>query len=153
MTARLTQGAASWGIAALALVCVIGGLALAGGPGHARKERHDATRMDELRQLSVHIDCLVADSGASRPPAELGETRGCPGPVSLNDPYTGQPYRVELLGDRKYRLCTTFELAPDQTRPPRYGLPARRDGDCMIFTLRRPAQPGEFRPEDTPLSE
>lgn len=133
MNARGTQGWASWGIAALAGAAVIAGLAIAGGPGQARKERRDEARMGDLQRLAAHIACLAQDGRLTRPPADLSPTPGCPGPVPLTDIRTGEPYRVEPLDGRKYRLCAAFEL-PAATQPP-WG--SNRDGDCIVEELPR----------------
>lgn len=138
MSARGTQGWASWGIAALAGAAVIAGLSIAGGPAQARKERRDEARMDDLQRLATHVACLARDSGLTRLPADLSPTPGCPGPVPLTDSRTGEAYRVEPLDGRKYRLCAAFEL-PAATDP-LWG--TNRDDDCIIEELPSPLQDG-----------
>lgn len=135
MTARGTQGWASGAIAVLAAAAVAAGLALAGGPMQARKERRDDARMGDLQQLAGHISCLVGDSDIRRLPDDLGPTPGCPGPVALTDSRNGEPYRIESLGDGKYRLCASFELPPASHDS---WITTRRDGDCIVEELPRP---------------
>ena len=128
------QGFAALGIAALALLAVVGGLWLAGGPARGRMERRDDIRMDDLRRLADHIACLSGGSG--RMPADLAESAGCPGPIRRADPFTGQPYRIEPLEGRKYRLCAGLELPPEPGAPVWPG--QARDGGCVVFDLPRP---------------
>ncbi len=134
-----TQKGATIAIAALALLAVVGGLMLAGGPGRGRAERHDAIRVDDLQQLSGHVACLSTRDG--RMPADLAETAACPGPIRLADPFTGAPYRIEPLEARKFRICAGFELPPDPA--PRRWSGQGRDGDCMVFDLPRPDDPAQ----------
>lgn len=143
---RQGQGWASWAIAALAAAAVVAGLAIAGGPVQARKERRDDARAADLSRLSSHISCLVGDSGPRELPADLSATEGCPGPVPLTDSRSGEPYRIEPLADGKYRLCAAFELPPADP-PYRWG-GERRDGDCLIYTL--PARPQPAPPAAAP---
>lgn len=150
MTARGAQGWASWAIAALAAAAVVAGLAVAGGPMQARKERRDEARMDDLQRLASHIACLVGDRAPRHVPGDLSTTPGCPGPVPLSDSRTGQPYRIEPLEGGKYRLCADFELPPPD---PNGWAFAPRDGDCIVQELPRwpredlpAADPSEVRP-------
>lgn len=142
------QGWASWALAALAAGAVVAGLAIAGGPSHARKERRDDTRSAELSQLSSHISCLVGDTGPRELPSDFGPTEGCPGPVPLTDRHSGKDYRIEWIGDGKYRLCADYELPPRDGQRPYWGSD-RRDGDCLIYSLPVPRnlqpapQPGD----------
>ena len=143
-TPRL-QGRASIGIAVLALVAVVLGLVLGGGPIQARKERRDETRLDDLTRLARHVDCLAVQDDRIVMPTDFAETSGCPGPVRMADPYTGVAYRIEPLPENRYRLCADFELPPEENRP-RWS-PARRDGDCVVQDLpSRAAQ--QYRPTD-----
>lgn len=132
MTGKHTQGWASWAIAALAAGAVIAGIAVAGGPAQARKERRDDARIEDLRRLASHVVCLAADSDSRQIPADLSPTPGCPGPVPLTDSRTGEPYRVEPLEAGKFRLCAPFELPPTN-QPPWAASP--RDGDCIVEEL------------------
>ena len=129
------QGRASIGIAVLAVVAIGLGLVLGGGPIQARKERRDETRLDDLTRLSSHIDCLSRQGDQFVMPTDFSETDGCPGPVRLDDPYTGAAYRIEPLPEARYRLCADFELPPDENRP--RWVARRRDGHCVVHDLPR----------------
>ena len=137
MTARRAQGWASMAIAGLAAGLVIAGLALGGGPMQARKERRDQTRLDDLNRLAAHVTCLSRDGDGRVMPTDLDETKGCPGPVPLTDPYTGAAYRFEPVDADHFRLCAGFELPPVQRR----GAWQERDGDCITRDLPRPDAP------------
>lgn len=128
---RPMQRAATWGIAILAAAAIGAGLALSGGPERGRKERRDDARLQDLGQMSQTINCLAGDS--ARLPAEIATTGGCPGPIRTVDPFTDQPYRVEPVGEGKYRLCAGFELPAEAAQ----SWPAR-DGDCLVYDLPRP---------------
>jgi len=145
------QGWASWTIAALAAGVVLAGLAIAGGPAQARKERRDDMRAADLSRLSMHISCLVGDSGLRELPADLGPTDGCPGPVPLTNSQTGEQYRIEPLEHGKYRLCAAFELAPAENRWEYRWASEQRDGDCVIYSLpelrTQPDSPPASQPE------
>ena len=90
------QGWASLAIAALAAVLVIVGLAIAGGPMQARKERRDQARTDDLARLAAHVECLSQTEQGSMLPADLTATTSCPAPERLADD-NGAPYRYCLL--------------------------------------------------------
>lgn len=133
---RRTQGWASIAIAALAAGMVVAGLAIGGGPGQARKERRDETRLRDLDRISGHIACLSRDGQGRVMPTDLAETKGCPGPVPLTDSSTGAAYRFEPIDADSYRLCAGFELPADP--PGRGWTSGRRDGDCLVFDLPPP---------------
>ena len=141
------QGRASLAIAALALIAVVLGLILGGGPMQARKERRDDMRLDDLMRLSNHINCLAVQGDRIVMPTDFAPTDGCPGPIRMADPYTDAPYRIEALADNRYRLCAGFELPADENRP-RWA-PRRRDGDCVVQDLPRRAA-DQFEPMDQP---
>ena len=140
---RSPQGWASLAIAGLALVLVIAGLALGGGPSQARKERRDSARLDDLNRLALHVECLSREGNSRVMPAALTETEACPGPLPLTDTATGAAYRFERVDDVHYRLCADFELPP-QAIPNRYRFGRERDGDCIAREL--PPVP-ETRPD------
>lgn len=137
------QGRASVALAVLAVVAIVLGLILGGGPLQARMERRDETRLDDLMRLSSHIDCLAIKADAVVMPTDFATTDGCPGPVRMADPYTDAPYRIEPLAENRYRLCADFELSDDENRP--RWVPARRDGDCVVRDLPRRAT-AQFQP-------
>lgn len=112
----MIKGWATIAIALLAAAAVVAGLALTGGPGHARKERRDRERESDLANLGRLVVCLARENG-DRLPETLATTPQCDWQVRLADPFTGAPYRYEVTGPRSYRLCAGFELP----QPPRSG--------------------------------
>ncbi|MEF9602927.1 hypothetical protein O4J55_11450, partial [Paracoccus sp. PXZ] len=107
----MIKGWATIAIALLAAVAVVAGLALTGGPGHARKERRDRERESDLADLGRLVVCLAREND-DRLPEALETTPPCDWQVRLADPFTGVPYRYEVTGPRSYRLCAGFELPP-----------------------------------------
>lgn len=108
----MLKGRAAFGIAALAVLAIVLGLVLTGGPGHARKERRDSTREQDLQALANWADCLATAQG--KPASSLETTPMCQGGLRMADPADGTPYRYEVTGPRSYRLCATFELPPQR---------------------------------------
>lgn len=113
-------------IAVLAALAIGAGLTLTGGPGQARQERRDQSRESDLSRLAVLVRCL-AEAGGRRLPDRLESTPDCNWQVQLNDRFTGKPYRYEVIGPRRYRLCADFELP--ENRPP--DLRDRDDAGCV----------------------
>ncbi|KRW95763.1 hypothetical protein [Paracoccus sp. MKU1] len=135
----MIKGWATIAIALLAAVAVVAGLALTGGPGHARKERRDRERESDLADLGRLVVCLARENG-DRLPEALETTPPCDWQVRLADPFTGVPYRYEVTGPRSYRLCAGFELPP--RRSP--GLAERDETGCSArsFIPAGPQRPG-----------
>jgi len=109
MTAR--PASTAWpaiAIAALAVVAIILGLIATGGPMQGRKERRDEVRQADLWRLGALAECLSREAGGPLPET-LAPTIACPGEVRLADPYTGAPYRYEVVAERRIRVCATFE--------------------------------------------
>ena len=105
---RIAKGWAAWIIAGLAVVAVVSGLGLVGGPAHARKQNRDREREQDLMTLANLADCLAAAQGVL--PKALAATDDCDWQLRHADPFTGAPYRYEVTGPRSYRLCASFEL-------------------------------------------
>ena len=127
---------ATVGIAALSAGLVVAALALTGGPVHARQEYRDNIRMRDLREIARHVGCAV--EGSTGPlPASPEAVAGCGNPPRMLDPYTGQPYRYEVLDLRTVRLCAGFELPPD---PHQQGANESigADPDCRDLRVWRP---------------
>ena len=77
-------------------------------PARQRAERLDRIRVEHLQVLAQRIDAHAEVHDAL--PGQLAVVARAPGHV-LVDPGTGRPYQYEVTGDRKYRLCATFETA------------------------------------------
>lgn len=103
------KGRASAALLVMAALAVGGGLALTGGPATGRAERRDETRYDDMRRLVGLVDCL-AGAGGDRLPQSIAASDYCPSPARLTDPFSGQPYRYEIIDAASYRLCVEFEL-------------------------------------------
>lgn len=124
----MIKGWATFTIGLLAVVAILVGLALTGGPGQARKERRDRERESDLSSIGGLVDCLARENG-NRLPKVPEATAQCDWQVRLADPFTGQPYVYEVTGLRSYRLCAGFELPaddpPGRNRPDAQGCISR----------------------------
>lgn len=133
----LPRGLAAWSIGLLALLIVIAGFYVTGGPSDARKERRDNQRQRDLHDMAQLIECLAQENG-NRLPETVQPTQTCESRGPLTDPQTGKPYRYEVLGPRSYRICANHEA------------PARRTGaareDCVIRRHALPSMPGTSAP-------
>lgn len=98
----------AFAIAGMVALAIGLGLAVTGGPGQGRKERRDEMRLEDLNQLSAQVYCL-ARASAGQLPTDLSSTALCPGALRRADPYSGQPYRYDILSPETYRLCAGFE--------------------------------------------
>ncbi|WP_158644565.1 hypothetical protein [Paracoccus jeotgali] len=67
------RGYAAATIAVCAVLAVIAGLVIGGGPMQARMEKRDLNRLSDLRQISAHIACLAEGLGRlpDTPPPRL----------------------------------------------------------------------------------
>ena len=122
-------------IAAGVALAVVAGLVITGGPGAARQQARDDTRLQDLRQISANIRCQADATG--RTPDAPRQTDLCPSPFAMQNPRSGETYAYARLDDRHWRLCAPFE------QPERVAKPARdhqfdpRAG-CLIGSLDRP---------------
>lgn len=98
-----TGGIALSGLAALAIAA---GLWLTGGPAQGRAEMRDRERQSDIAGLTAHARCLTQE-GEVVPP--MTTTAGCPGLPRLSDPWTGEPYRIEMLKTGQLRICANLE--------------------------------------------
>lgn len=125
-------------ITLLAALAIGIGLALTGGPGTARQERRDQSREADLSRLAVLVRCL-ADANGRRLPERLQPSPDCAGQARLQDPFSGAPYRYQVIGPRRYRLCADFELPEDRPRE----LADRDAGGCVSRDY-VPSPPGDL---------
>lgn len=118
-------------LAVLVAALVVFGLLTVGGPGKGRVEKRDATRLEDLQQISIYIRCVADTQGETLPVSlALGDT--CQRDLRLSDPFTGAPYAYERVSDTAYRLCAGFE-DPDWLIETRRADLDRATG-CIQFT-------------------
>ena len=114
MSAAPLRLSVALGFGAVAAVAVIVGLATVGGPGAARLERYDERRVRDVAELANAIERHRIFTGSL--PESLDDVRAArsapPGPPPTRDPDTGAPYDYEVLGDKRFRVCTRLS-APD----------------------------------------
>jgi hypothetical protein len=100
-------------IAAIAILVVaaivVAAFLTIGPPNRARAEALDRQRLRDLGDAAAD---LHDDYSVGPLPAALTHLR--------HDPVSGKPYDYQRLGNTRYRLCATFELAtpPDQPNNP-----------------------------------
>ncbi|HWL57555.1 MAG TPA: hypothetical protein VNQ78_12915 [Paracoccus sp. (in: a-proteobacteria)] len=108
----MAKGWTTIAIGAVSAVAIVLGLLVAGGPGHARKQKRDAQREQDLVAMASWVDCLARQSGSL--PAVLAPAEQCPWTERLADPYSQEPYRYSVTGPHSYSLCANFELPPQR---------------------------------------
>ena len=99
-------------IAGLAVVAVVAGLALTGGPARGKAEQRDTARLAALSDAQELVECLARNNGRIVPET-LEAYRSCPSLDALNDPLSGTPVRFERTDDTRYLLCPQLELPGD----------------------------------------
>lgn len=118
MSAAPLRLSVALGFGAVAAVAVIAGLATVGGPGAARLERYDERRVRDVAELANAIERHRIFTGSL--PESLDAVRADPSvPPPTRDPETGAPYDYEVLGEKRFRVCTRLS-APD-VQPPMLG--------------------------------
>jgi hypothetical protein len=102
--------------AALVLVVLVAGLALAGSPARERRRQLDAQRVADLSSISARVEQYAWEH--SRLPESLDPVARGPGAdgVLFRDPVTRDPYRYRTTDSLHYRLCAVFD-APDSMGP------------------------------------
>ena len=100
-------------IAGLAVVAVVAGLSVAGGPERARAEDRDRARLEALHKAQDLVECLAKHNDRTLP-EHLAANPSCASLEVLNDPYSGTPVGYEVRHGSMYRLCPELELPEDQ---------------------------------------
>ncbi|HEU4812617.1 MAG TPA: hypothetical protein VFS99_00055 [Xanthomonadaceae bacterium] len=100
---------------AVVLGAVVAAMLVMDSPSRQRAERLDGIRVDDLQLLASRIDAHA--DVHERLPERLAVVSGAPG-RAVADPGTGQAYQYEITGERSYRLCATFETAPQGSGAP-----------------------------------
>lgn len=121
-------------IGAVCALAVVAGLFLVGGPGHARKQKRDAQREQDLVAMASWIDCLAQGRGGL--PSAPAPLEQCPWDQRIADPYSQRAYRYEVTGPQTFRICAEFELPP-QRPVDRWG---RNPDGCVIREFRPPRE-------------
>ncbi len=123
-------------IAGLGMLVVTLALTFTGGPGQGRMERRDETRLQDLQLIASQVECLAL-AAEGQLPAGPGPTPLCPADPRVTDPYTGTPYRYEILSADAFRLCADFEtdLA---ARMPWNPVDVDAEAGCLHFRLPDP---------------
>lgn len=99
-------------IVGMALVAVVVGLTVAGGPSRGKVEQRDALRIAQIQKARDHVFCLTRANGGVLPETLIAHPSCNPGDA-LRDPFTEAPVRYEKLDARQFHLCPMLELAED----------------------------------------
>lgn len=94
--------------AAVALVAIVAGVLLVGGPQRARMERLDQTRSSHLETLRREI--VRFHEKQERLPESLEELEALGArTLETTDPRTGERYAYRPTDESTYRLCAEFQ--------------------------------------------
>lgn len=100
-------------LTALSASVAVAGIIATGGPAQGRAERRDQARAQDLSEIEILLTCKAQQAG--RVGIDPTPTEACPMTPRLADPFTGTPYRIELVPPDSLRLCAGFEVpAPDR---------------------------------------
>ena len=99
------------------VVLVVGyGILLAGSPTTQRALQSDQIRASNLQQISFAIDEYWArNQNLPETLEELQDSRYY-FVEAVFDPITKEPYEYQVLGEKQYELCATFDLASRDNR-------------------------------------
>lgn len=119
MSGVRAQGSAARWLAMAASVVVVATIVVAimtmGTPSAQRLVRLDQKRVDDLERIVAVVH--VYERAHRTLPPDLATLAGQPGQrLSITDPVSGAPYRYEVTGPRRFRLCADF--ATDTAKPP-----------------------------------
>ncbi|NNE51338.1 MAG: hypothetical protein HKN30_02940 [Sulfitobacter sp.] len=95
-------------VALLVGAAVVAGLLVVGGPGHARKERNDQTRLDHLRRIGAHEQCRLAQQTAPEAEVPVHCAKELP-VVDLRDPVTDTAYEIRQRDPTTFEVCARME--------------------------------------------
>lgn len=120
-------------ILSISLVLIMG-LAIVGGPTHARMEGHDDERLRDLHILASLIDC----GGAGQALPETIEKYNFCGYTAgaRRDPVTDVPYSYQKTENNTFEVCATLDLPEEQSLDQQFGVLMRREGEksvCLRF--------------------
>lgn len=138
-----------WGVGALMLASMIGGVLVVGSPSDQKGKRFDETRISDLQSIQSDIDDQFDDT--NRPlPETLSEFYNDEYLNELHDPEFNQVYQYVKTGNDSYKLCDSFGSSSDMYMVKLrkvYGGNAENTTDvwahdkgykCFEFTITRP---------------
>jgi hypothetical protein len=94
------------------LAAVVLGLLVVGGPEAGRRDRRDAARLADIRQIADAIACHAAAKADPPAPSTIEQiSPAClaRGPQELVDPSTGAAFAIERPTPDLARVCADFE--------------------------------------------
>ena len=108
----------AYAMGGLAIIAIIAGLYLTGGPKEARREAFDEKQMENLAKISEAFHCFGdLDSDKALPDALTVETlrQFCSHvditQANLRDVNTGAPYSYTRISEIEYSVCAEFNDA------------------------------------------
>ncbi len=107
-----------WGTVLVSIVLIVSTFVIVGSPQQARLNRLDTQRVSDLTSLSYNIESHYSEH------QEFPETLDELSPIEMRygdmqiDPLTDEAYVYEVLGDKAYQLCASFDTdTTDETKP------------------------------------
>ena len=109
-----------WGVAAVIIAAIIGGLLMVGGPGKARDQKIDAKRLSNMHMTARVISCYALDndglpqnSATAKKALEsrsikAGEKQRCRNLKWEVDPVTEEEFEYKRLEQKSFELCGVF---------------------------------------------
>ncbi|MFQ8429829.1 hypothetical protein [Amaricoccus sp. W119] len=103
-------------VAVTGIVCaavLAASLSLIGGPGSGRRDRRDADRLSDMREIARALICQGDAEASPAQPADLAEiSPACLSPddaADLRDPSSGAAYAITWSDARTARVCGELE--------------------------------------------
>jgi hypothetical protein len=118
------------------LATIVAGFIITGSPATARQHRFDERRIEDLQTINDAIQDYALGESRFEPLAQRSIERPLPETLEqvragatrrrpdIRDPETDLPYRYEILGESRYRLCAEFRFERDEEHTPRWNHPA-----------------------------
>lgn len=123
-------------LASIAGALVVAGLVTAGGPGKARMEKRDQTRIDALLAASSYVNC-VANQADGTLPTDPSSAGPCSGQTFPAPPFEGEAVAYDVLGEKQFRLCVSLERPQAVRQNLQYGVILDPQNGCADFNYDR----------------
>jgi len=113
-----------WGVAAVIIAAIIGGLLMVGGPMKARDHKIDAKRLNNMQMTARVISCYADENGLSAAiaPAKQalesneikpGKKQRCRNLKWETDPVTNAEFEYIRVKEKSFEICGVFLRASD----------------------------------------
>ncbi len=125
-----------WSTIIVSVVLVVVTFIIVGSPAQARLSRLDADRVSDLSMLTYNVENYYLAEGELPADMQIDPVMGIPA-ADLVDPSTKEAYGYEVVGEKAYKLCATFDTdTQDPTKP--------RDGGGSYYDVDWSHPKGEY---------